>query len=168
MIVLLSVGGNKALSQSKPAYVLYNKKGKKVSYSSMRKKLRKANIILFGEYHNNPISHWLQGELARDLEKGSDLSIGAEMFERDNEVHLAQYLTGEVDHTEFQDRVRLWPNYKTDYKPLLDFAKEKGIPFVSTNIPKRFASIVYREGFEALEALSAEEKSWIAPLPNSL
>ena len=60
---------------------------------------------------------------------------------------------------------RLWPNYKTDYKPLVDFAKERNIPFIATNIPRKFASIVFKKGFEGLENLTPEEKSWIAPLP---
>ncbi|MFN3640297.1 MAG: ChaN family lipoprotein, partial [Flavobacterium sp.] len=60
---------------------------------------------------------------------------------------------------------RLWSNYKTDYKPLVDFAKEYQLPFVATNIPRRYASMVFKGDFEALESLTSEEKSWIAPLP---
>ncbi len=60
---------------------------------------------------------------------------------------------------------RLWPNYKTDYKPLVDFAKENKLPFIATNIPRRYAAAVSKKGFDALETLTAEEKTWIAPLP---
>lgn len=60
---------------------------------------------------------------------------------------------------------RLWPNYKTDYAPLVDFAKEKQLEFIATNIPRRFASLVYKNGFTALDSLSIKEKEWIAPLP---
>jgi uncharacterized iron-regulated protein len=59
----------------------------------------------------------------------------------------------------------LWSNYKTDYKPLVDFAKANKLPFIATNIPRRYASMVHKKGFEALEALTDEEKSWMAPLP---
>src|SRR5690606_19237490 len=60
---------------------------------------------------------------------------------------------------------RLWNNYKTDYKPLIDFAKENKLDFIATNIPRRYASMVYRGGFEVLDTLSLNQKQWIAPLP---
>lgn len=154
-----------AFSQSKPAYVLYSAKGKKASYDKMLRQLSKADIVLFGESHNNPICHWLQLELVRDLHAQGKLEIGAEMFERDNEAALAQYMADEISDSDLSDEVRLWRNYKTDYKPIVEFAKEVGIPFVSTNIPRRYASMVYQEGFEVLDTFTEEEKSWIVPLP---
>jgi len=48
---------------------------------------------------------------------------------------------------------------------LVDFAKASKIPFIATNIPRRYASMVYKKGFEALNSLTAEEKTWMAPLP---
>lgn len=130
----------------------------------MLKQIRKADIILFGEFHNNPICHWLQSELAKDL-LSDKLVIGAEMFERDTEKELNDYLNGKIDAVALDSLVRLWPNYETDYRPVVDLAKEKGIPFIGTNIPRRYASLVYKKGLEALDTLSTEEKSWIAPLP---
>jgi uncharacterized iron-regulated protein len=149
----------------KEAYVIYNAKGKKVSYKKMMKKLAKKDVILFGELHNNPIAHWLQFEVTSELDEKRDLILGAEMLEADDQDHVTRYIKGEIDHDALDSLARLWPNYKTDYKPLVDFAKDNEIDFVATNIPRRFASLVYKKGFEALDSLSAEEKSWIAPLP---
>ena len=87
------------------------------------------------------------------------------MIEADNQKQLDQYLRGEIDQKAFDSLARLWPNHKTDYKPLVDFAKENSIPFIATNIPRRYANKVYKGGFESLSALTAEEKSWIAPMP---
>ena len=151
--------------QSKPAYVLYNSEGKKVSYKKMIKTLERSDIILFGEYHNNPISHWLQYEVTNDLSKVRPLTLGAEMIERDNQDELEQYLSGQITAKGLDTTARLWPNYDTDYAPLVDFAKTNKTPFIGTNIPRRYASLVHRGGFEALDTLSDEEKSWIAPLP---
>lgn len=162
LITLLSSSG--IWGQKNPAYQLFNQNGKRISYGKMLKKIKKADIILFGEFHNNPICHWLQVELAKDLHS-DELVIGAEMFERDAEKVLADYLSGNIDHVVLDSLVRLWPNYETDYRPLVDWAKEEGILFVGTNIPRKYANLVYREGFTALDTLSAEEKSWIAPLP---
>ncbi len=152
-------------AQNKPAYRLYNGKGKKVSYKKMIHELSKADVVLFGEYHNNPISHWLELEIAKDLADRRPLVMGAEMMERDNQEALSHYLKGEIDQEGLDTMARLWPNYKTDYAPLINFAREKGIPFIATNIPRRYANLVYRKDFAALDTLSDLEKSWMAPLP---
>ena len=155
---------NIVFSQKNP-YVIYNSKGKKVSYKKMKKTLEKKDIVLFGEFHNNPISHWLQYELTSDLHKTRKLILGAEMFEADNQSYLSDYITESIFYSELDSLARLWSNYRTDYAPLVDFAKENQLQFVATNIPRRYANLVYRKSFSALDSLSTEEKAWIAPLP---
>ncbi|MBD8488941.1 ChaN family lipoprotein [Echinicola sp. CAU 1574] len=153
-------------AQEKSPYMIYNAKGKKVSYKKMLKTLEKADIILFGEEHNSAIAHWLQYEVCKDLGKSRELILGAEMFEADNQESLDDFLSGQIDQKGLDTLARLWNNYKTDYAPLVNFAKDNNLPFIATNVPRKFASKVYKEGgFEALESLSEHEKSWIAPLP---
>ena len=152
-------------AQNKPAYALFNGKGKKVSYKKMLKKLAKADVILFGEHHDNPIAHWLQLETTKDLAKPRDLIIGFEMIEADNQKQLDLYMQDSINQKAFDTVARLWKNYKTDYKPLVDFAKKNNIKAIATNVPRRFASKIFRGGFKVLDTLSAKEKSWIAPLP---
>ncbi|MCF8465069.1 MAG: ChaN family lipoprotein [Flavobacteriales bacterium] len=147
------------------AFQLFDSNGKKVKYAKMIKHLDGAQIILFGEFHDNPISHWLQLEVTSSLLKNNQLVLGAEMFEADNQKELNQYLSGEINTNGLDTLARLWTNFKTDYKPLLDLAKENKLDFVAANVPRSFAKLVYKGGFEALDTLSKEEKSWIAPLP---
>lgn len=154
-----------APAQQKPAYVLYNSEGKKVSYKKMIKQLAKKDIVLFGEFHNNPVSHWLELSVAKDLSEKRNLTFGAEMFEADNQDALNNYLAGKISAKGLDSTARLWSNYKTDYAPLVNFAKEKNAPFIATNIPRRYASLVSKKGFEALDTLTALEKTWMAPLP---
>ncbi len=166
LTVLLSfVLALSTLAQGKPAYKLYNAKGKKKSYKKMLKEAKKADVILFGEYHDNPISHWLQLELAKDLSQKHKLVLGFEMLEQDNQKAVDDYLAGTINQKGLDTLARLWKNYKTDYKPLVDFAKDHNYPVCASNIPRRFASLVFRGGFEALDSLSDREKDWIAPLP---
>lgn len=153
------------MAQNGLAYQLFDSKGKKTSYNKLVKASQKAELILFGEFHDNPISHWMQLKLTKELHKTNSLVLGAEMIERDNQPQLDQYLRGEINQRGLDTLARLWSNYKTDYKPLVDFAKDHQLIFVATNIPRRYASMVYRGGFEALETLSLEEQAWIAPLP---
>ena len=152
-------------AQQKPAYVLYNAKGKKISYKKMIRQLGKKDIVLFGEFHNNAIAHWLELAVAKDLSEKRNLTFGAEMFEADNQQPLNNYLAGKITAKGLDSSARLWSNYKTDYAPIVNFAKEKYAAFIATNIPRRYASLVSKKGFEALDTLSTLEKTWMAPLP---
>jgi uncharacterized iron-regulated protein len=156
-----------AFKTNKPVYLLFNEKGKKVKYEKMVRQMEDADIVLFGELHNNAIAHWLQLELTKDLHelKDSNLVLGAEMFESDNQLILDEYFSGLISQSRFEAEVRLWNNYKTDYKPLVEFARENNLRFVATNIPRRYASLVNSKGFEGLEELSDEAKTFLPPLP---
>lgn len=163
--ILFLLGLGLVHSQKTP-YVIYNAKGKKVSYKKMLKTLGKKDMVLFGELHNNPIAHWLQYELTSDLYLERPLILGAEMIEADNQGELDAYLEGKIDYKTLESTARLWGNHKTDYAPLVDFAKDKKLDFIATNVPRRHASLVHKGGgFHALDTLSPKEKSWIAPLP---
>jgi uncharacterized iron-regulated protein len=85
------------------------------------------------------------------------------MFEADNQLMIDEYLKGLYPDKKFEDEAKLWGNYKTDYKPVLDFAKENGLKYVATNIPRRYASVVYKNGFEGLKELSPEARKLIGP-----
>ncbi len=156
-----------AFKSDKPAYKIYTKSGKEVKYSKMLKKLENADVVFFGELHNNPIAHWLQIELTQDLFeiKKENLILAAEMFESDNQIIMDEYLSGLIKQSKFEDEMRLWSNYKTDYKPLVQFAKENNLKFIASNIPRRYASVVFSKGFEGIDELSNEAKTYIAPLP---
>jgi len=152
-------------AQDKPAYTLYNANGKKVKYSKMIKALVQRDVVLIGEYHNNAISHWMELEITKDCKEKRSLVLGAEMFEQDNQPALNLYLQNKISAKGLDSAARLWKNYPTDYAPLVNFAKENNIAFAATNIPRRYAALVSKGGFEVLDTLPATAKAWIAPLP---
>ncbi len=162
IVILLSVS---LFSQKTRAFRIYNSKDRPVSVDKMLKSLADADIILFGEYHNNPISHWLEYEVSNYISSKYPVVFGAEMFESDNQIEFTKYLNNEIDKKCFDTVVRLWSNYETDYSQLVMLAKRKKIKFIATNIPRRYAAMVNKRGFEALDSLPENEKKWIAPLP---
>ena len=87
------------------------------------------------------------------------------MFESDTQLILDEYLQRQITGERFEDEARLWPNYSTDYAPLIDFAREHHIPVVATNVPRRYATAVKEHGLAYLDSLSPEAKSYMAPLP---
>ncbi|MDC0201775.1 ChaN family lipoprotein [Flavobacteriales bacterium] len=149
------------------AFQIYNADGNRTSYRMMSYNAEKADVILFGENHKDPISHWLQLELTKSLfeKHGENLMLGAEMIESDNQVVLDEYLLGFIREKDFEKEAKIWPNHKTDYRPLLSFAKDNNLYFVATNIPRRFANMVYRFGVDTLNYLPEVSKQFIAPLP---
>lgn len=153
-------------ASQKEAYKIYSGKGKEVSYTSMVEKLAEADVVLFGELHNNPICHWLELTVMKDLhERKTDMIVGAEMFEADDQLKLDEFIGGKITITQLSKEAKVWDNFRTDYEPLLKYAASGKLKFVATNIPRRYASLVAREGFGALDSLQEEAKKYLAPLP---
>lgn len=159
------ISASEAYSQDKNPYQIYTNKGRHTSYKKMLKAAQKSDIVFFGEQHNSAIAHWLQLELTIDLHQTRSLILGAEMFERDNQEVLNQYVSKEINQKGLDTMARLWSNYKTDYKPLVDFARDQQLEFIATNIPRSYANLVYKQGLTALDQLPEDEKNWIVPLP---
>jgi len=151
----------------RPAYRLYDTRLKATTYAKLLRQAAGADVVLFGELHNNPICHWLELQLAKDLaaQKKGNLVLGAEMFEADNQTALSDYVQGRTTGDELTKQARLWPNFDTDYKPLVDLARDQKISFIATNVPRRYASLVARNGLAALDTLPDAAKRQMAPLP---
>ena len=151
----------------KPACRLFDRSGAETRYSTMLDHLAESAVVLFGELHIDPIVHWLQFEVTKDLfsRVRERLIIGAEMFEADDQIIIDEYMAGTIGHDNLAAEAKVWDNYETDYRPIVEFAHNHGIPFIGTNIPRRYARLVSSSGLGALEELSGQAKQWIAPLP---
>lgn len=165
ILIIISLLVMPLYGQHKKAYQFFDAKGKKAGFTKLAKAAQRSEVVLFGELHDNPICHWLELELVQTLQKQTPLVLGAEMLERDNQKELEAYLQGQMTEKALDSLARLWDNYATDYKPLVDFAKEHQLPFIATNIPRKYASLVYKKGLQALDTLPSQEKAWIVPLP---
>lgn len=154
-------------AQNLKAFQFYTQKGKEIKTDKLVNELAEYDIVFFGENHNSSINHWLQLKISEALfaKKNGQVILGAEMFERDNQSQLDHYLSGKFDAKTLKDSARLWNNYATDYQPLVDFAKDKKLKFIATNVPRRYASQTAKEGLESLNKLGQKDKSYIARLP---
>jgi len=154
-------------SQNPIAYRIYKNGGQETDFHELMREAGSCDVVFFGELHNNAVAHWLQLKLTKALFelKDSNLVLAAEMFESDNQLIINEYLQELISQKRFEKEARLWDNYKTDYKPILEFSKTHGLKLIASNIPRRYASIVAKGGFEKLEKLSSSAKEFIAPLP---
>ena len=155
------------------AYRLYGKDGKPVAYADMVKDLAQQDAVFVGEMHNCPICHWLEVRLLKSLHqarnegrtKAKGVAVGMEMFEADNQLIIDEYFAGQITADRFESEVRFWPNYSTDYAPLVDYAYEQRLPLVATNVPRRYANSVKNHGIAFLDSLSTEARRYLPPLP---
>lgn len=167
LYTLIIIASFQLNAQDKKVYQIYNKKEKKTDFGKMIKELANYDVVLFGEHHNNAVNHWLQLQTTKALYtiKGKQLILGAEMFERHQQTDLTNYIKGVTSDDDFQKNTKLWSNYKIDYKPLVDVAKENNLSFVATNVTRKYASYVAKNGLESLDTVPANEKIFIAKLP---
>ncbi|BDD01506.1 ChaN family lipoprotein [Persicobacter psychrovividus] len=166
LIFLLCTNQSLFAQKDNDAFQWFTAQGKKTSYKKLIKSLQSADVVLFGELHNDPIAHWQQNRVAHALQSPDyKLKLGFEMLERDQQLIVSEYQQQLISEKNFTDQARLWPNQPTDYQPLMRWARENKIELIATNIPRRYASLVYRKGLEGLESLSSEAKTLLAPLP---
>ncbi len=128
--------------------------------------MAKADVLFFGEEHNDSVGHYLENKIFQSLYAayGSKLALSLEMFETDNQLVLNEYLTGKIDEARLNKDTRLWSNYK-DYRPMIEFAKQNSVPVIAANPPRRYVSMVTRRGMKSLDSLSKESKKLLPPIP---
>jgi uncharacterized iron-regulated protein len=153
-------------AQDPSAYKWFTGSGKKTSFEKLVKATDGVDFVFFGELHDDPVAHWMQNELAKRLyaNAGGRLMIGEEMLERHQQQAVDNFLSGKWDAKTLQDSAKMWSNFKTDYLPLLDWAREHQQKVIATNITRKYASLVFKKGLKALDSLSQAEKDMIVPL----
>ncbi|MGY6744283.1 MAG: ChaN family lipoprotein [Cecembia sp.] len=151
------------------AFKVFDKAGKEVSFDDLAQEATQQTLVFFGELHNNGIAHWLQLRLFKAMHASiENMVLAGEFFEKDDQLNIEEWFEGRITDKNFEAEAKLWNNYQTDYKPLMLYAKANGIPFIASNVPRKYASLVSREGLAGLESLSDEAKRYIAPLPVSV
>lgn len=161
----------------KPAagFRVYDSSGKPVTLDDVLSAMSRVEVVFIGETHNDAVGHrieleLLQGAQARYSAKADAgarrrLILSLEMFERDVQTTLDEYLGGLILERQFLTDSRPWNNYQSDYRPLVEFARANNLSALAANVPTRYANRVARLGRGSLAALSQNAKDWMAPLP---
>lgn len=126
-------------------------------FESMLADLARADVVFLGEQHDDPSTHRLELAVLEGLTRRHvALVVGVEMFERDVQPLVDQYLAGTISEDAFLAASRPWPRYATDYRPLIEFAKAHQIPVVASNVPRRIASDVSKTGLSMVNDLGPD------------
>jgi uncharacterized iron-regulated protein len=148
-------------------YKIYSvAKQKTVSLDDITDDMINADVLFFGEEHNDSTGHFLEYSLLKKLsQKYPDkTAISMEMFETDCQNVLNEYLEGLIREKNFITEARAWHNYK-DYRPLIEWAKANKLPVVAANAPNRYVNMTNRLGLQSLDQLNTIGKSYLPPLP---
>lgn len=159
----LNIGAQKAPE----AYKLYDNTGREMTYQALINALSTPDVVFIGEMHNCVITHWLELKILESLHDihGKNLEVGMEMFEADTQLIIDEYLNGSISSDRFEEEARIWPNYSTDYAPIVSYIKDNRLPLIATNVPRRYANAVKNHGLAYLDSLSPEAKRYLPPLP---
>jgi uncharacterized iron-regulated protein len=174
-IALLAQLAPTASAQGEAAtrYKAFDSKGRAVKLEEIIQALDDADVLFVGETHDNATAHAVEAELLRRADerysqgagKRREVALSLEMFERDVQTVLDEYLGGLISERHFLLSSRPWNNYATDYKPLVEYAREHRLPVIAANAPARYVSRVNAEGPASLSSLSKEARAWLPPLP---
>lgn len=136
--------------------------GKNLTAAQLASKLQKYDVVFFGEYHDQSEIHQYELELFKAMykAKGAKLALSMEMFEADNQSKLNNFLADTLSEENFLAASRPWPNYRTDYAPLVNFAKEKKMPVIAANVPRFLAAHVAKNN-ASTESVEAQYQQWL-------
>jgi len=153
-------------SLSDKNYRIYSVKlGREVSLADIATDMKNYDVVFYGEEHNDSVTHYAERTLLAALcDRYSNMALSMEMFDRDVQGVMTEYLNGYIREKDFKHDARVWSNYR-DYRPLVELAKEKQLDVVCANAPSRYTNIAGRKGEKGLAALPEASKKYFAPLP---
>lgn len=137
----------------------YRQHGRELTFAQVIMQLADKDVILFGEYHDNPRIHDEELRVWQELCADRPPALSMEMFERDVQGVLDAYLAAEISEAEFLHRSRPWPRYQTDYKPLVLAAGRLQRPVIAANIPRYLAAAYAKSG--SLDSIAAEGRQYL-------
>ena len=134
-----------------------------VTPAQMLDRLSRADVVFFGEQHDDPETHRAEAELLEAIGRsGRPVILSLEMFERDVQPVVDDYVAGRMSESDFRAQSRPWDRYATDYRRLIELAKEHRWRVVAANVPRSLASAIGRKGLAALDTLALKERSYAA------
>ena len=161
-----SQAGSARADTAEAAYRIYTSEGEAATLEDVVEAMAGAEVVFAGEVHRDPTAHALQQKLFEAAyARRSKLALSLEMFERDVQPVLDEYLGGYITEEHFLRSSRPWANYQRAYRPLVEFAKAHALPVLAANAPRRYVNRVAREGRASLAALPPAAQAWLPPLP---
>lgn len=144
-------------------YQLYSPEQQAISPFSLPNEIKQADVILVGEWHTHAGIHRFQTELLKQrLNDTKEITLSMEQFSRDKQSTVNAYLAGEIGEQVLISQANAWPNYESDYRPLVELAKANQLDIIAANAPKPFVRCIGRQGLSYLDKLNADQRQQLA------
>ncbi len=165
-LTFIAIGFYSIAQISETNYKIYSvKEGKEVTLNEIKADFVNYDVLFFGEEHNDSVTHYLENKVFELLYKNyPNITLSMEMFDRDVQLVMNEYLNGDIREKNFKKDARVWSNYR-DYRPMVEFAKTNKLDVICANAPSRYTNLAGRKGQKALMALGKDSKKYFAPLP---
>ncbi len=165
--------------------------GDPVRWEDLLTRVAAADVTIIGELHDDAVGHAFQRAVVEDaIAREPNLALSMEMLDRSEQSivddYVAdridrekfyeltastrwrkvanEYLAGEINKSKFKERIlRIgWPDWETNYQPIIDTAKDGGGRIVAANAPwLRYSKLITEDGYEKLETLTDEQRRLI-------
>lgn len=157
-----------AQEPSSPDYYIphqiYDTKNKQwISLETLLANATQNDVLFLGEQHDDTYGHRLELAIVQgSFRRRPNTVIAMEMFERDAQPSLNNYFSGKISETEFLSQSRPWPNYLSDYRPIIEYARNRKLPVIGSNAPTRLARSVAQNGIEIVSQFPVEARPLVA------
>ena len=122
--------------------------------SDIGEQLAQKRVVYVGETHSAYRDHLVQLELLRQLYNANpEMAIGVEWFHARFQNHLDDYIQERISEKELLSRTEYYTRWRFDYRlyrPIMQFAREHGIPVIALNASKELIRAISSGGIDNL------------------
>lgn len=148
-------------------YIVFNTRTQQITdLNAIITEMQTFDVLFFGEEHNDSVGHYLEARLLELMYTAynTNTALSLEMFDRDVQPVMNEYLAGLIKEKHFTKDARVWSNYR-DYRPMVEYAKVKQLDVVCANAASRYTNIAVRKGMAGLQQLPDDSRNYLAPVP---
>jgi uncharacterized iron-regulated protein len=131
-------------------------------------KLADRRVVMVGETHTRYDHHLQQLAILRGLhQRDPQVALGVEWFQRPAQPHLDDFVAGRISEAEMLERTGYFDRWRFDYRlyrPVIEYARENGIPIIALNAPAELTNRISEVG---IAGLSVDEKQTMPDIDRS-
>jgi uncharacterized iron-regulated protein len=142
-------------AQGEPRALVDAATGRSLESEAFYSLLRTKQVIYVGERHDQPEDHGVQYTILRELHReAASLAIGMEMFQIPFQEPLDEWSAGRIDETVLRRETEYDQRWGFDFsllRPILEYARSRGLEVVALNAPREVAYAVAQGGVDSLD-----------------
>jgi aminopeptidase N len=144
-----------AMDQARlPGTILDVRGARVVSIDEMMDGIGETRLVFAGEQHDNPAHHEVQRKVLEEMwKRNARVCVGMEMFQKPYQKFLDDYIAKKISEVEMLKGTEYFTRWGFDYefyRPVIEFAREKGLKVVALNVPGEINRKVARGGLASL------------------